>query len=239
MTRLIWDQINAREFQAGIDRVVVYPSIGSPTVWNGILSISDTPEDAETEVYYYDGQSYIKQKTVENFTATVEAVTYPEVLDRDEPFHLAYRVQAGNGYDIHLVYNALLSPTEVQRTTVDDTADTADFQWKLTAVPEQIDHIRAAAHVIINTEDTVSAAMTIVMNLLYGTDGSAPRIPLPTELVEVYETYAVFTVVDNGDGSWTATGPDDWFNFPDADSFEITSPSAEIIDSDSYRLGSW
>lgn len=239
MTRLVWDEINTRELYFGVDKVAVFPRIGSPVPWNGMLSVSEEPEDAESTVYYYDGQSYVKQKTAENFAASIEAITYPEVLDRDEMFDLTYRVQVGNGYDIHLVYNATLSPTQVDRSTLDDTATTANFKWKMTAVPEPVDQLRAVAHVILNTEDTAPAAMAIVTDLLYGTDHSNPRIPHLPELLTTYETNAVFKVVDHGDGTWTATGPDDWFVFPDGTSFQITSPSAVWLDSESYRLSNW
>lgn len=239
MTRIVWDEVNARELTIGVDKVVIFPFGGAPVAWSGILSISEEPEDVETAVYYYDGQSYVKQKTAENFSATIQALTYPEALDQHEEFHLAYRVQAGNGYDIHLVYNATATPSQVDRPTIGDSAEAADFQWKMTAIPELVDQLRAVAHVIINTEDTVPVALAIVENMIYGTDSSDPRIPHLPELIDLYETNAVFKVVDHGDGSWTATGPDDWFVFPDGSSFEITSPSAVWLDSESYRLSNW
>lgn len=239
MSRLVWDEINARELYYGVDKVVVYPHNRSPVVWNGIKEISEEPEDADATVYYYDGDSYVKQRTAETFAATIRAITYPDVLDLDEMFDLVYRVQVGNGYDIHLVYNARLSPTQVSRETIDDTATTADFQWKLTAVPEPVDQLRAVAHVIVNTEDAPATSRSYVTDLVYGTDSTNPRIPHLPELISVFETNAVFQVVDHGDGSWTATGPDEYFEFLDGTSFIIKSPSARWLDSESYRLSNW
>lgn len=238
MTRLVWDDLAAREYSAGVDRGVVYPKTGTPVAWNGLVSVTEGVEDADHQISYFDGQAYVQRRAVEGFRADVEAVTYPQEIDQSV-FDISYRVQVEDGYVIHLVYNAKLAPADIGYATLDDGGQATTFKWTLTTTPEQIGQVRAASHVIIHTADTTPAVLEAILDLIYGADGITPRIPHLPELRDIYEAGAVFQVVDHGDGTWTATGPDSMIEWLDATTFQITSPSAVWLDSETYRLSSW
>lgn len=239
MTRLVWDALDAREFSFGVEKGVLYPKNSSPVVWNGLVSVSEEPDDAEAKVYYYDGESYVKQRASEGFAASIDAVTYPDVLDDEVVFDFSYSVNTQDGTAIHLVYNARLVQTDKTHSTMNNQAEIETFSWRMTTIPERINPYRATAHLVISTTRSNQSTLASLTDLLYGTDTSEPSMPTVEEVIGLYDGTAIFVVTDNGDGTWTATGPDSWFEMLDATTFKITSPSAEYIDSETYRIHSW
>jgi hypothetical protein len=239
MTRLVWDAVGAKEFSFGVEKGVVYPRNSSPVVWNGLVSVSEEPEDAESKVYYYDGESYVKQRDTEGFSAGIEAITYPDVLDDEGEFDFSYQVERAEGQEIHLVYNAWLTPTDGGYSTIANQAEPEVFNWRMTSVPVRLNPMRATSHLVVSTLHTDPATASSLTDLLYGTDSTPPRMPTLQEVTALYEASAIFIVTDNGDGTWTATGPDSWFEMLDATTFKITSPSVDYLNSETYRIHSW
>ncbi len=58
LSSLSWDDPDNRYFQHGIDRGVLYPSVGAGVVWNGITGF-DEASDSSTSIYYIDGRIYL------------------------------------------------------------------------------------------------------------------------------------------------------------------------------------
>ena len=153
--------------------------------------------------------------------------------------YLAIARQWAQGDVIHLVYNARLVESGIDFASLNAEVDTSTFTWNLTTTPEQIDQIRATAHVIINGGDAYFEVMEILEDLIYGTDETPPRIPHLPELIDIFDQHAVFVIVDHGDGTWTATGPADMIAMLDSTTFRITSPSAVYLDPSTYTLSNW
>lgn len=238
MSRLVWDAPDARVVRYGVGHGVVYPRTVPPVVWNGLLSVNEALSEADLNAGYLDGQRYVQQRSPSSFSATVEAFTFPDELDVDETFDLSYRVLVQGGYELHLVYNASVSSKEIDRTT-ESSDDPDNFQWDLFTVPERLDSARATAHIILSSLDASSDALDLVETLLYGEDDVDPRIPHLPELLSIFESLAVFVVTDNGDGTWTATGPDEYIEMIDSISFKITTPSITFDTPTTYRIRSW
>lgn len=236
--RIEWSTL--RSYRFGVDRGVVYPRSASPVAWNGLVSVTEQITDSGQSVMYYDGQRYIQTASPESFAASVEAITYPDELDIDPEFDFSYRTMLDEGYELHLVYNAALSPDQFDYSTNIDDASPVAFKWTLSTVPERLDYVGPTAHIIINSNEATAALLEEVEGLLYGTEGVVePRIPHISELIAMFEAGAVFKIVDHGDGTWTATGPDDMIQMLDATSFKIMSGSAHYIESNSYKVSSW
>lgn len=62
-----------------------------------------------------------------------------------------------------------------------------------------------------------------------------PRLPPLEDLVELINSWVLVEVIDNGDGTWTATGPDEYIRMLDATTFEIDA-DATFIDDDTYEI---
>jgi hypothetical protein len=239
MTRLVWDSTQAPPVKLGLDRGVLYFKNHPVRVWNGLSKVTEKTDDSTVNEGYYDGRKFAQQRTPDSFSATVEAFTYPDELETGDVFDLSYRVTLETGYEIHIVYNAIaIFQDEVWGSLGFDPTITP-FSWDVHTVPVRLDDYRATAHLVINSNHVDVNAMVLLENLLYGTSTTQPEVPPIQEILDIFEAHAIFTVVDNGDGTWTATGPDEWFSMLDATTFQITTPSAEMLDTDTYQIRSW
>jgi hypothetical protein len=90
----------------------------------------------------------------------------------------------------------------------------------------------------IVVDDVQPGALADLEALIYGDDDNDPVLPSPTEVLEIFESHTTLRITDNGDGSWTATGPDSAIVMLDATTFQITWPSAIFIDATSYKISS-
>jgi len=135
-------------------------------------------------------------------------------------------------YRLHLVYNVLFSPEGFSH----EQSPVTSHSWGFTTLPIDIPGAKRSAHLIVETSIAYSWVIEILEDILYGTEGNAPRLPLPEEIVDIFETNAILQIIDNGDGTWTAIGPDSVVYLTDPDTFEISWPSAVYIDADSYTV---
>lgn len=242
---LTWDDAGSRKFEAGVDRGVFYPLTGVGVPWNGLTSVKESVENEGSLVIYVDGQKVINKMQLGTFAANISAVTYPDELypydgyqaiPQGQPqalFNLSYRTLVGSdienlsyGYRLHLIFNCLLIPTAKSNDTITTSVDISDFEWTLTTVPVATPYSRATAHFIIDSTVVEEASLIAIENILYGQDdGPDPRFPSVEEILAIFETNAIFTVVDNGDGTATITGPDDWVYEVAPDQWMISSPS--------------
>ena len=230
---LVWDKDSERLYETGVKKGVLYPKATNGTyplgvAWNGLSSVTETPSGAESNPIYADDIKYVDLRSVEEFGGTIEAYTYPDewaecdgsaaVTDgvifgqqARKAFGLAYRTILGNdtefedyGYKLHLVYNALATPSERQYQTVNDSPEAISFSWEFesTAVPVGSlggKTLKPVSCITINSrdfKDEKKAYLEKLEEILYGkdpttdggTDGVAPRLPLPAEVYQILTT---------------------------------------------------
>lgn len=257
MTKLIWDESGSREYFAGIDRGVFYPSVGPGVPWNGLVSVNELSE-SNVLVNHLDGMTLRQTAQGSNFAATLKAFTYPEefaeydgivddlISQQVRPsFGLSYRTLIGNdidnldhGYKIHLVYNARVAPTTSEYETLGESIDPMLFEWPIDTMPLSLAGVTPFAHVIIDSTIATPGALSDLEDVLYGTGLTEPRLPLPSEIISIFQENSILKITDHGDGTWTADAPGDIIQMLDATTFQITWPSAIFIDSDSYTISS-
>ena len=112
---------------------------------------------------------------------------------------------------------------------------------QITTTPIDIVGYAPSSHITIELSGVSEYIVDYVESLLYGTIDHLGRLPSIAELINIAEElrfHNVLLIIDNGDGSWTAIGPDNMITMTDNTSFEITAPSAIFIDSESYTLTS-
>lgn len=120
------------------------------------------------------------------------------------PFHLSYRTEIGSptdasaGYTIHLVYNAIAGPATRSHATQSDGSEAQTTQWNIYAMPPRQVDMRPTAHFIIDSRYTPAPLMEIIEGILYGTDITAPRIPLVAELVRIFAEYIEGNIIYGG-----------------------------------------
>jgi hypothetical protein len=251
MTQLTWDAVGQRYFEAGVDRGVLYP-VGKPGVaWNGLTNVTENPGGGDPTPYYIDGLKYVNVPTAEEFRAKLEAYTYPDEfalcdgtsyegdglsfgLQGRQQFGLSYRTRMGNdilgqefGYKIHLIYNALASPSQRNNSTVGDSVDVGTFSWDLTALPIPFPGRRPTAHITIDSTKTNPALLKILEVYLYGSTNVAPRQLTPMQLSLLFSKWKSLGLTVNflGIGQGTSQFV---VNYAPQPSFESSGTTVEV-----------
>lgn len=253
MSRIQWGSRGTRTYEAGVDRGVFYPQVGPGLPWNGLVNIKEDPSGAEVNKIFVDGVPQRTQKTRESFAAVLQAYTCPREFEeydgnygqqRRKAFGLSYRTRIGNdissdhAYKIHLVYNAMAMPSTVDNSTLSSGLDATLFSWGISTTPVPIPGAKPAAHLIIDGSVAYPEAIQAIEDVLYGSVDDAARLPDPVELMDLFEQHAILTIIDHGDGTWTAIGPDDVVSWIDATTFKIDWPSVVYLDEDTYQVSS-
>lgn len=248
MARIAWDSPGERVYASGLDRGVLYIN-GQPGVpWNGLTSITENATGGAAQPFYVDGEKYVNTSAPEEFTATLTAFTYPQEFEpcdgmaeirpgliitkqRRQSFGLSYRTMIGNdqsqeyGYKIHLVYNAIASPSNRAHKTLNASSNPDDFSWNLTTLPPAVVGYKRSSHFILNSLEIDSGVLSALEDILYGTDAASARLPSLTEITDLIDTNDMMVVVDNGDGTFTVTAPESAIPMLDSDTFQLTWPT--------------
>lgn len=202
---LDWDKAGEHYYETGISRGVLYVlsktegtnRYGTGVEWNGLTSVSESPEGAEVSSIYADNMKYLNLQSAEDFKGTIEAYTYPDefgVCDgsanlltgvkigqqKRKMFGLCYRTevgtdqetasQLGGKYKLHLVYNCLASPSERSYETINDSPEAITFSWEFSTTPVTVAGHSATAVVTIDSEELGSTNLATLEAVLYGTN---------------------------------------------------------------------
>ena len=206
MAALVWDQNGQRLYETGTRHGVIYvrDTTGAypvGVVWNGLISVTESPSGAEATALYADDMKYLNLMSKEEFGATIEAYTYPdEFAECDgsaeiatgvmigqqtrKPFGFCYRTIIGNdteydnhGYKLHIIYNALAAPSEKAYATQSDTPEAITFSWELTTSPEPVTGHNPTAYLSIDSTKVDATKLKTLEDILYGTDATTGDTP--------------------------------------------------------------
>lgn len=210
---LAWDQSGEKFYEAGVDHGVLYvhdgTKYGEGVVWNGLVSVSEAPEGAESNKQYADNIAYLNLVSAEEFKATVEAFTYPDewaACDGSKQvakgvyagqqnrsmFGMCYRTKIGNdtggqdlAYKLHLVYGATAKPSERSYSTINDSPEAITFSWEIDTVPTPVKAagVKPTAAITIDSRKTDASKLEALEKKLYGDKagtGDAKKAMLPT-----------------------------------------------------------
>ena len=260
MTSLEWDKVENRYFQAGLDRGVLYPPIGSGIPWNGLTKVEEDLGDESAQGFYIDGVKYMDAQTMSDYTASMNAFTYPdEFLEFEgiqqlgrglyvdgqsvKQFGLSYRTGIGNavnpdlGYRIHILYNLTATPDDKEFNTQGGDSDIIEFGWNITALSEPIVGYRPTAHAIIDSRWMTPQLLKELEGILYGDDTQDAQLPPLADLMAMLLEWHLIEIVDNGDGTWTATTQyDDLITMTDPTTFAIDQIDVTYLDADTYVI---
>jgi hypothetical protein len=182
--------------------------------WNGLTTITESPSGAEANPQYADNQKYLNLLSAEEFGGTIEAFTYPPEFGQCDgtatpqpgvylgqqnrkTFGLSYRTKIGDdlnseaGYKYHLVYGAQAAPSEKAYATINDSPEPIGFSWDFTTTPVEVGVIggvtyKPSATLVINSTEVDAAALTNLLDMLYGTEGVDPELPAPKDVIALF-----------------------------------------------------
>lgn len=212
MTTLTWNKVGERTYESGVDRGVLFVPGQPAVVWNGLISVAETPYARETKAYYMDGIKYLDYHVVGEFSGKLKAFTFPDevnvlvgnmeyvpgVFFHDQPpkpFGLSYRTGVGNdlegsdyGYKIHLLYNVMAEPSDVQHDSFAQIVTPNNFEWTLTTTPPNVYEMKPTSHISIHSSSVDPLVLQAIEDLIYGTASSAPQLPTFSDLVTLIDT---------------------------------------------------
>lgn len=210
MSKLVWDQTGERLYETGVKNGVLYVQEGgiypNGVVWNGLTAVTESPSGAEPSPLYADDIKYLNLMSAEEFGATIEAFMYPDEFaacdgsaelvdgvyigqqDR-KTFGMSYKTVIGNdvdnnnhGYKLHLIYGALAAPSEKAYATINDSPEAITFSWEVTTTPVNVTGHKPTASITIDSTKADKAKLAALEEILYGSDDTEPRLPLPDEI---------------------------------------------------------
>lgn len=267
MAILKWDQTGEKTYETGVKKGVLYPQdiiVGNypaGVAWNGLTAVTESPSGAEATKLYADDAVYLSLMSAEVFGGTVEAYTYPEEFEacdgsaematgvvigqqKRQPFGLAYRTSKGNdlegtdfGYKLHLIYGCLASPSEKAYATVNDAPEAITFSWTIATTPVEVGNFKPTATLIIDSTKVDPTALATLEGILYGTDITAARLPLPVEVAALFaagapSAVALSTIVPADDATAIAINANVVITFNNkilSESVVVASELGEIV----------
>ena len=215
MTRINWDATGERFYETGVKNGVLYPKASDGSypmgvAWNGLTAVTESPSGAEATPLYADDIKYLNLVSAEEFGATIEAYTYPDEFmecdgsgvlapgvfvgqQRRKAFGLSYRTVLGNdvdgndhGYKLHLIYGALAAPSEKGYSTVNDSPEAITFSWEVSTTPVAVTGFKSTASLTIDSTKVDATKLAVLEDILYGTAGAAPYLPLPDAVAAIF-----------------------------------------------------
>lgn len=209
MSKLEWDKTGERLFEIGVKKGVLYRQVEGayPTgvAWNGLSTVTESPDGGEVTDIYADDIKYLQIRSVENFKGTIEAYYYPEEFaecngeaevvtgayigqQARKPFGFSYVTSIGNdedyqdhGYKINLVWGATVSPTEETHETINDSPEPDPFSWEFDTIPVAVTGHKPTAHMEIDSTKFTgdnAAKLAALEAVLWGRDAATGTNPV-------------------------------------------------------------
>lgn len=216
MAKLVWDKAGEHLYETGVDHGVLYfpdqtGAYKNGVAWNGLTSVTESPSGAEATGQYADNIKYLNLISAEEFSATIEAFTYPEEFEAANGnkelvaesgvyigqqarsvFGFCYRTMIGNdtdgqehGYKLHLVYGCQVTPSEKNYQTINDSPEAMTLSWELSTTPVNVTGHKPTALLVIDSTKIASEKLTAIEAKLYGDTSNDAVLPTPDEIAEI------------------------------------------------------
>lgn len=214
MAKLQWDQVGQRLYETGVSKGVLFTqnpdgSYAGGVAWNGLVSVTKTPEGGEDNPLYADNMKYLSLTSAENLNGSISAYTYPEEFEACDgsnevnpgvfvgqqarvPFALAYTTIVGNdtqgnayGEKLHIIYNAKVSPSERSYETVNEDPTAITFSWNFTTTPVDLSDVglNASAGIVIEKHIVGPTIWNEILDLIHGTSSDESELPSIQDLI--------------------------------------------------------
>lgn len=214
MAKLIWDEVGSRFFETGVKNGVLYVqqadgSYSNGVVWNGLTAITESPSGAEATPLYADDTKYVVLTSAEEFSATIEAYTYPEEFEQCDgsaqlvegisigqqarnAFAIVYKTVIGNdiqgndlGYKIHVIYGCKAAPSEKAYSTINDSPEAITFSWEVSAVPVNVTGHKPTATLVIDSTKLPQEKLAAIEEKLFGSEQEEATLLTPDEIANL------------------------------------------------------
>lgn len=217
MPKLEFDKAGTHYYETGVSHGVLFIKDDltkkyKGVVWNGLSSVSESPEGAEVSKIYADNNVYLNLMSPEELNLTIEAYTYPDEFEECDgskgptkgvsftaqtrkKFAFSYQTKIGNdddadaGYKIHIVYGCLAAPSERSRETVNDSPEAMTMSWEISTTPIAFDEgsgFKPTAHVVIDSRYVDAEKLKTIEETLYGSDSADSTLLEPKQILAMF-----------------------------------------------------
>lgn len=205
---------------------------GNGVAFQGLRTVDANPDGADEQAFYADNIKYLSLRGVENFGGSIGCYYTPEEFDQCDgtaeltkgvkigqqvrkAFCFAYRTLVGNdtvgtdlGYEIHIVYNATVSPSSRSNQTVNESPEPLELSYDFTTNPIEVSRTsyRPISHLIVSSPglltfsasgalETYTEHFQLFEEYVYGRDastsGGSTITDLPSKLLLPSEVKAM------------------------------------------------
>ena len=210
MPQIKWDEEGTHIYHTGASKGVLFPfdnatnRYGPGVAWNGLKTVTETPEGDESSDIYADNLKYLTLLSAPSFKFTIEAYTYPDefalcdgtaqlvkgVTLGQQPrtrFAFSYCTRIGNdtkgdsyGELLHIIYGAMAAPSERAYNTVSDSPEAISFSWECSTIPVQLDGFQPVSVVTVDSSKLDAQKYKKLTDKLYGVPAGAGGAAVPT-----------------------------------------------------------
>ena len=221
MSKLVWDAVGDHFYETGCRKGVLYPiasngiAYDTGVVWNGLTSVSVSPSGGDSNPIYADNMKYLDLYGAIDWGATINTYVFPDEFaecagyeqagtgltisgqDR-KPFGFSFQSIVGNdtmrnkyGYKIHLIFNAMATPSEHAYNTVNDSPEAEEMSFEITTTPVDVSiegkSYDPVAYMFVESRKA-GDKLPPLEEALYGGDTSAKtaHLPTPTEVIGMF-----------------------------------------------------
>ena len=201
--------------------------------WNGLTAVSESGSGGEPSPLWADNIKYLNLISAEECSFSIEAYTYPyEFSECDgskeifpgvpgvlvaqqvrRMFGFCYRTVVGNdvknneyGSKLHLVYGCYASPSDKSYATTSDSPDAITFSWSVTTTPVTVDGYKPTATLMIDSTRCNPFIFKRLEDILYGSSTLQSHLPLPAEVVSVFQDDYWYLEDSNGNSITDSNG---------------------------------
>ena len=213
--KIAWDKTGEKYYETGVKNGVLYPMdnkgvYSTGVAWNGLTAVNESPSGAEASPLYADDIKYLVLYSAEDFGCSIEAYTYPKEFEAcdgsaeiapgvtigqqdRQTFGFCYRTVLGNdvanngyGYKLHIVYGCKAAPSEKAFASINDSPEAITFSWEVTTTPVEVPGFKPTASLTITSTEVDAAKLAELEAILYGSEDTEPRLPMPDEIAELF-----------------------------------------------------
>lgn len=219
---------------------------GRMDIGNGML-ITDQPVDETFSICYrtkvgndLDGIDHgYKIHVLYNLTAVPDSISMPTITENPEASEFGWSISStpefAPGY--RPTAHAIFDTTTMNRFLIDELERILYGLDPVTTPPPPEAEVWDGGSAGFTTSDIVDGGTpTTTDDGVVIEPGVEPGLPSLLDLMQFVSEWVLIDIVDNGDGTWSATGPAEFVKLLDSTTFQIETPQAVYLDDDTYQI---
>ena len=206
--KIVWDASGTKKYELGADHGVLYPQVSGAyplgVAWNGLTSVTYSPDGAEAQDMWADNIKYGSIRSAETVGGTIECYTYPDEFaacdgsaelakgvkigqQSRQPFGFCWRTAQGSdtdntldtdaSYKLHIVYGATASPSEKQYQTINDSPEAITMSYEFDTIPAPVSGFKPTSYIEIDSKTVDAEKLAALLTVLYGQDAVTGETP--------------------------------------------------------------